>query len=482
MPAYEFVGQSAKDSDNPAANTSRLVNCFREPIEGGHQIKSVLSEADWVDLSNVFLRDMIGVSNVLYAACGGALYSVTPTGTITNRGTISDGETVLSTNNGDVTVAANGTYYVWDGSTLSTPSTGAFSSVGSVTFLDQYSIITERGGRRFGWSAVADASSFNALHFATKEARDDDVLRAAAINGRLFLFGEQSTEIWYNTGQAGANAFQRVPGGVLDTGLKAFGLLAQFDQGAFFVGDDGVAYLIDGGAPRPVSTPAIETALAQGSPTRCFYYEDEGHKFCVIRFTDRPAWVFDLSTLEWHERGKGVTLLQWDAVASVKIDGSWRVGNDLGTVRTLNRGNVDGTTPLRRMMVGRTLYFEGERPTVAEFEIYAKRGYADLSATLKRVKFVTEEDGTFITDEAGNYVTSDVTASEARAPSCWIRVSKDEGNTWSREKSKSLGARGDYDARAIWRAMGQFRQFTVELNCTEPADIPFRSRARVTLA
>lgn len=483
MALVEFVGQSRSDSDNRAANTSRLLNCYREPADQGkYQIKSVLSEGAWVDLDNVFLRDVIGLGQVLYAVCGGTLYSMTPSGTVTTIGSVTDGDTVLSTNNGTLVIVSGGDYYTYESDALTSPTIGAFDSYGSATFLGQYTIVTEKDGRRFTWSSVADATTFDALDFATKESRDDSILRATTINGRLFLMGERSTEVWYQTGVSTA-PFQRLAGGVLDVGLKSYGLLARFDQGAFFIGDDDVAYVIDGTAPRPVSTAPVETALSQGEPTRCFYYEDEGHKFCVIRFTDRPAWVFDLSTLEWHERSKGVEHDPWDAVATVKFDGTWRVGNDFGTIRTLTRGNMDVTTPMRRTMVSRTLYFDGDRRRLAELEVFGKKGYADLTATLNYLRLTADDDGNLIVDGDGNYVLSETgLIDEPRAPHCWIRISGDEGNSWSRSKSKSLGDRGDYDLRTIWRALGLYRQVTLELNCTEPVDIPFSSQARVRIA
>lgn len=450
MPLVEFVGQSQQDSDNISANTSRLINCYREPSGGRtpFTIKSVLGEEAFADIDDVFLRDMEAVSGSIYAACGGSLYNVSSAGGITTLGSITDGETTVASNNGKVTVAANGDYYVWDGSTLSEPSTGAFSSVGSCTFLGQYTVITEKDGRRFAWSDVADPETFDALNFATKEGRDDDVLRALAINGRLFLFGETSTEIWYLTGQADASAFKRMTGGVIDTGLKSYGLLTEIDQGAFFVGDDNIAYIVDGARPRPLPNIAVQTAIATGNPTRCFFYEDEGHKFCVIRFEDRPAWVFDIATGEWHERAKGVTLGPWDAVASVKLGDSWYIGTDLGGINKLTRRNADVSAPLLRRMISNTLYVDGNRVRLAEMEVFANMGRSDLG----------------------------------RDAECWIRLSRDGGNRWGLEKPRDLGALGEYETRALWRSQGQYRQLTVELNCSEPADVIFHSQARVRLA
>lgn len=446
MPSVPFSGQSAVDTDAKFANTSRLLNCFLEPSENKVMLKPVLGSEDFVDLSDVFLRDMKEVNGSIYAACGGTLYKITSAGGISVMGTIVDGETEISSNNGVVTVAAGGEYYCLDGETLSQPSGADFDAVGSVTFLGQFTILSELDGRKVAWSAVADPTSLTALDFATAEGRDDNNLRVMAINGNLVIFKETSREIWYQTGaDDSASAFQRLAGGVIDTGLKSRGLLVKLDQGAFFIGDDGIAYITDGISQKPVSNRAVETAIKAGAPTRCFYYEDEGHKFACIAFDDRPAWCLNLSTvgsgLEWHERRLG-TLRNWPIVSSVKLGADWYVGTDLGNISKLSRVNADGVDPLIKTAVSKTLYVDGKRTRLAELEFEASVGYSDAS--------------------------------------CWLRLSKDNGNTWGEQKTKEISQTGKYALRANWRSLGQYRRVTIELNWS--SDLTFKNSARVRLA
>ena len=471
MAFVEFVGQSLKDTDFPAANTSRLINCYREPIEGGHQIKSVLGTGQLADLGTVFMRAMEEVAGDVYCVSGGALYKVERLGNKTNLGAVTDGNATISGNNGDVAVAAGGVYYVWDGSTLSTPAGGAFSSVGSVEFIGQTTVMTELDGRRFQWSAVADATTLNALDFATAEGRDDDIIRAVVINGNLWLMKEKSCEIWYQT----SAGFSRVAGGVLDTGLKSFGLVAKFDGGAFFIGDDGIAYITNGAGLQPVSTPAVETDVSQGAARNCFYFEDEGHKFCVIQFSDRMSWVYDLSTGEWHNRASGTQLNPWRVVAAVKAWGYWHLGNDFGKVLRLLRVNTDFDAPLVRKMVSRTLR-TGEYQTINRLELFGRIGEVetggDVTYVLGGVDFI-------LTDSDGLALFHSLTEGELRPPALFIRVSRDGGKTWGAEKWRNFGSLGDYDARLIWRSLGTARQFTVEVTISDPVELPIKSVALV---
>ncbi len=444
MPFVEFVGQSRKDDDFAQANTSRLINVYREPGEDGFVLKSVPGTTLFADIDAVFLRAMQAVNGDVYAVCGGELHQITSGGSISTLGQVEDGDATISGNNGKVAVAAGGDYYVWDGSTLNTPTGGSFDAVGSVEFIGQVTVMTELNGRRFQWSDVADAETLGGLDFATAEGRDDNILRAVVINGNLWLMKEESCEIWYPT----SAGFSRVNGGVLDTGLKAFGLVAKFDGGAFFVGDDGIAYITNGAGLQPVSIPPVETDISQGQARRCFYYEDEGHKFCVIQFNDRVAWVYDLSTGEWHNRGAGTELNPWRVVSAVKAWGYWHVGGDLGQILRLGRTNADFDGPLVRKITSRTLK-TGEYQTLVRLELLGRMG---------------------------------VSAVSGREPQMYIRVSKDSGKTWSNEKWRSFGAVGDYDARLVWRALGTARQWTVEATISDAVELPLKAQAILEVA
>ena len=417
MPKLEFVGQSARDSDNVAAAPSRLLNCYREPTaEGRYVLKPVLGLDQFTDLGGVFVRAMETVDGKLFAACGGDLFEILADGTSLNRGTIGDGFTTIAGNNGVVTVTVDGLYWVWDGMTLAQPATGAFSSFGAVEYFGNYTILTELDGRRWQWSDIADATNLPGLNFSTADGKDDNLLRPFVIGGRLYLWKETSHEVWYLTGEAGANAFERQVGGVQDVGLKSAGLIVRIPGAAFLVGDDNRAYLA-GGPLQPVSTTAVETAITQGSPTACITYEDEGHTFCAIIFSDRPAWVFDIATGEWHERAEGIGNISWSVAATAKWVGVWYAGRDDGLVFTIE-GSTDGSAPITKEAVSRTLEFD-DRRIVRDVELFPRRGIETGGITLS--------------------------------------VSRD-GVTWGSEKQRDVGPLGDMEHRVNWRNLGMFRR------------------------
>lgn len=443
MPSF---GPSARDDDNRKANTARLINCYRQAVPGDgrtrYALKAVPSTSSFADTGGVFFRAMAEFGNDIYAAYGGTLYRINNTGASASIGSIQDGQTSLSSNSGYLTVAANGSYYAVQGNTISAPTGANFSSVGSVGYLDLYTLLTQKGGRQWAWSGLADPTSLPALNFATAEATDDDLLRVVGLNGRVVLFKETGREVWYNTQQSGANAFKRLPGGVRNIGLKGYNLLCRTTQDLFFIGNDDIARLTtDGLAEQMLSYPPVDTALANGDPTECFFYEAEGQKFCVIRFSDRPSWIFDLATGEWHERAEGATHEPWSARGSVEAWGTWYVATDSGLVQGLTQGNADVAGVLKRTAISPTYHLGGRRASVSRIELYARTGYADLG----------------------------------RDAQMWIRLSRDGGATWTNEKWQSLGDIGDHEQRAVWLRQGLARQLTIEANISEPAEIPLWS-------
>lgn len=454
MPTIEFVGQSSSDEDARFAQTGRLVNFYREPIAGQGQASWLLKgvpgmSATFADTGTLLVQAMLAVGDSLWVVANDGLYEIDAAGVVSSRGPVIVGEDcTIASNNGVVTVAGQGLFYTLASGSLTQPTAGAFSDFGSVSFLGGYSVLTERNGRRFQWSDLADATTLPGLNFASAEGRDGDLIRGMAINGNLWLFKGDSHEIWALTGQSGASAFARISGGVRDTGLLAYGLITRFDGGAFFVGDEGIAYVVNGLDLVPVSIPAVETAVQTETPRHCFYYEDEGHKFCVIRFRNRPAWVYDLATAEWHERAEGNDIGAWTAVAAEKFGSAWRVGTELGKINTLTRTQEDVTGELVRRAVGRTLYFDGARPTVAQMEVRGRFGFADIG----------------------------------RVPRLMLRVSRDNGSTWAEMEDRPIGALGEFSARAIWHRLGSGYQFTPEVTISDPADVPLLADARVEVA
>jgi hypothetical protein len=390
----------------------------------------------------------------LYAVSKGRLLRVNRDATTADLAAVSDDpNTAMAGHRSSVTITADGNYYVWDGSSISQPGSGRFSSEGSVCFLNQFTIISELDGREVEWTEVGDPEDRNALYFATAEGRDDKNVRLIDSASNFIVFKEQSLELWGSAGVA-EEAFARIEGGVIETGLKEFNLVAKGASNVFFIGHDDVAYMMRGADMKAVSTPAINQCLARNDATHCFYYEDRGSQFFVIRFSDRPAWVFDLATGIWHERSTGVGHAPWDIIAAEFCYGQWYLADRLGAIYTLGIEPHDNGLPMRRTIVPMAIYMDGEYFTVWEFELLGRFGTSTI--TESGPNYILDTMGWPITDEFGDGLLAQAQDAQdtTRGARIWLRVSPD-GYKWGLPKTREVGRSGEAEIVAMWRSPGR---------------------------
>lgn len=446
----ELFGPSSLDTSSPASNPGRLVNLWADKVEAGGKTRRLLRSAagmtSFARTGSLFVRDAFTLDTAVFAVVNDRLYRCT-SGAAALCGAVEPGPTASISRNGTVaTVVSGGRYYNWNGSTLSTPSAGAFSNFGSVGFLAQRTLLSELNGNRWCWSDIAAPQTLDGLNYAVAESRDDKIIRLMVSSGIVMLFGELSTEMWSVTGQGGANAFALLPGAVMDTGLKAFGLAVQTDGAVFLVGDDNIAYMAAGNSWAPVSTAPVNTALKDGQPERCVYWEDRGHKFCAIVFADRPAWVFDLATREWWERAEGVSYARWRATASARLGDLWIIGANDGNLYSLGGVTDDGGV-LCREATGYPMIRNNDWFTLAELELFTGHGFQVMD----------------------------------RPASITLETSRD-GIVFGRAMTRSLGMDGDFQKRVLFRGLGRHRQIVPRVTMTDEVDIPLYADARVRVA
>lgn len=458
-----------------------MLNCYPVPAAEGararYVVRSVPGLADFSGVRGPFLRAMRRIEGKLYVAAAGGLHRIEESGVATFLAAIPDDpNTTLSGHRSAVVVASGGSYSVWSDDALTQPGDGRIGLVSSADFSDQYTLLFEQGGREIEWTELGDPLTRDALNFATAEARDDPNIRGIVSGAYVWVFKENSAEIWGVT----SNGFARLPGAVVDIGLLRFNLVTEHPGGLFFIGSDRTAYLTEGAGVRPISTPPVAQALERETATHCFYYEDRGHRFCVIRFSDRPAWCFDLSTSMWHERATAGGA--WEVVAAEFVYGRWHLGTATGRVYRATINPTDAGRPLRRVMTSRPAYQEGQRFVVSQVEFLGRFGQHAVEEL--GPQYLLTEDGAILEDEDGQPIILDGLALETtlRAPRICLRISRDGGVTFGLPKIQSLPVRGDHQMRCTFGPLGQFRNFAVEVSITDPVDIPMLSDANVRLA
>lgn len=443
MPRVEFVGQTSRDVDFPTGATSRLINGYREPLVPGgravHVLRAVPGMQDFANITGVFARALMAYGGNLYAVVGSRLWMIAPTGEITDLGNVAaaDERTDLTQSAGSVVICAGQQYWTWNGTLLTTHTTGAVTQVGSVTYLGGYVLVSQIDGRVFAWSDLAAPATFDGLSFASAEITDEPILRLVTFRDALYIFKRGGFEVWAVSGLAGDEAFTRIAGAQGEPGLLAYSLVTTFPNGMAWVGSDGRVHVAGVG---PVSTPPVEVAIERSGPERLFFYEQRGHGFLCLTFREQPAWCYDVATGEWHERAQDDG--PWSARASAKLGADWYVATDGGKVARLQSACLDLGRPMVRRFVSNTLEV-GRRFTVPKIEAFTRPA----------------------NDEQGDGTPAKVT----------LRTSRDGGMTWSAAKDRPVGLPGNYQQRLVWRALGQFRAATVELSVTGATDLPLLS-------
>ncbi len=450
MPKVQFAGQSARDADNPAGNPSRLINGYSEPMVPGGRAGSVLRAVpgmqDFAEVGAVFVRAMSNFDDGIMAIVGENLYRVQTDGTVTLIGDIDATDEIagLDQSTGYAVAVSGRKYWHWNGTTLATIVPGNVPNPASVAYLGGYVIVSDYGTRVFGWSALADPTTWSGLDFASAEITPDPIIRLIAFKDALYIFKATGFERWAVTGLSGPDAFQRIGGAQEEPGLAAYGLIVTFPNGMAFVGSDGRVYVFGVG---PISTPPVEVAIQRLGPSRMFYYEQRGHGFICLAFSATFAWCYDTATGEWHERSQDD--MPWQVRAAVKVGTNWYVGTDAGKIALLTGACTDFGNPMVRRYVSRTLE-TGERFIVSKVEAFPRI------------------DGD---------IQGDGDATEAKVT---LKTSRD-GITFGAPKDRGVGAAGQYETRLVWRQLGQFRRATIEISQSATVDIPLLSEIDVVI-
>lgn len=269
----------------------------------------------------------------MFAVAGSKLYEIRKDGTSIERGTIPGAGRVFASHNqralGHEFIFVNGSAgYVWNTqtSTFSRITDTGYPGSAVVDFVDQYLIQVEPFGRYWFHSDVASAKEYSTLDRAQSEGSPDRIVSVAASHGEVVVFNTGTTEFFYNTG-ATTGTFKN-KGIMIDKGIAGPYARVVLDNSILWLGSDGVVYRLDGYAPTPISTSAIEKAIRGKSWAKCFCFtiESPRHKIAYFSFPDGQTFGYDAVTQLWHRR-KSFGLERWRANWVTNFDGIWLAGD-----------------------------------------------------------------------------------------------------------------------------------------------------------
>jgi hypothetical protein len=397
------------------AAAQRCVNLFPEPMPSGNQYTGTTGQGEpsthaHYPTPGIRLLGTIGTGPVrgirqvttggVYVVSGDTLYSVD----LSNwsgfaLGTLTPGlkTPVSMQDNGlDMLIvdgSANGWNVTLAGNTMAPiiDPGGLFVGADRVDFLDTFFIFNAPGTPAF-YISLSESTAFDPLaqDTASKEAYSDLLVVAVVAKRLIYLFGTQTTEIWYDAGTTfsttdptAATSFQfaAMQSEVfIDHGCAAKYSPAVYDNSVFWLTKDrqgqGIVMMVSGYQTKRVSTYAIEDEIAgyeRISDAIGFCYQMAGHTFYVLTFpqADR-TWSYDIATGLWHEwlwidtngaEHRHRANCFWP-VNDTLVVGDWQNGN---LYALDNRVFTDNGQPIKRVRAFPHILNDGKRVFYRQF-------------------------------------------------------------------------------------------------------------------
>lgn len=351
-----------------------------------------------------------------------------------------------------------------------------------VAYIDTYFIVNIQGTNEYYYSEsyymyhddTTDTSHdydpavvngyWNPINSGKKIGRPDDITALANCNNYLWLFGANSNEVHYDTGDYNNQLFARYEGAILNFGCNAPYSVATYANNIFWLGSDNSGTLSvftnEGMAPKRISTRGIEQIIQEFdtvSTAIAYTYAQSGHAFYVINFpsADR-TFVYDLVTDSWHERtfldqATG-NLLAWKGLFATYNFGTLIMGdNAYSGVYSLdptyyqndNMGDT-GVNYIRCAKNTPILFSNGVLVRYDWVSVICNQGY-----------------GTDVNTPAG----------VGQNPKVYLAYSNDTGITYTNEREAPLGKMGEYSNRSRFLGCGSGRNRVFRVTMTDP--VPF---------
>jgi hypothetical protein len=439
--ALPFVGPSYTLATRKA-DVQRTVNMHLVGIETPSKAPFILDSIEGLTTLAALgaeVRGLIETRGRAFAVAGAMLYEISSDWTATSRGTL-----VSSTGPVDMTYGLsqlvivdgkNGYVLALASNTFAQITAAGFYGSTRVGFVDNYFVYTRPSSQQYELSAIDNASSVDALDFASAESQPDNIVCHLVVGDEIMLLGELTTEFHFNSGNADF-PFQRNRGRGFQIGCAAAHSAQTIDNGAFWLGNDkngtGIVYRLFEGKAQRISTQAVEQALQAStdiSQARAYCYQRGGLTYyCVNAPGVKSTWCYEVSTGAWHER------CDRDADGQFK---ALRATCHMHAFGAHVVGDADG----RLYKMDAAVYQLAGDPLVRE------RISPHEAVPGRMRQFFTPFYLDATTGEAPQGVDPQVELS-------W---SKDSGATWSNAAIRSLGRVGERFARLLWTRLGASR-------------------------
>lgn len=297
-------------------------------------------------------------------------------------------------------------------------------------------------GRQVNFSAVLDGTSWSGLDFFQKEGYSDYIRGIMADNQQLYLFGDETFEVWEADSNAGpdGNPFVQITGAMAHFGTRSPWTQVSLGGRVYFLGGDDrgmlCAYVLNGFTPVRISNHAQEAAwqaAGLGANAVAYAYTEEGHSFWVINFGSQ-TWAYEPETGAWHQRFK------WNGSAFTPY---------LTNLHTFipEWGSIGGVH-LTACTIGPANVYQSD----INF-------YDDEGTDIKWVRALSYvyNSGKWVFFGRADLEMETGTVASGPPPVITLDYSDDRGKTFKNPRTASLGAAGESSQRVYWNRGGKSR-------------------------
>ncbi len=461
MPPLPFAFQS-NPARHPSGGVAELINCYAADVGEGQRAKLPIYVSDglsaWATHTGAgATRLMIGLDATLYVLNERRLSRFDLAGNETLIGGIpSDGPVFAARNRKSpapqIGIVCDGLFYILASNVLTQINDPDLTQTAiGICFLSGYFVLPCSNGSYF-WTAIDEGSTIDALDFASAEANPDGLVGAKARGDELVLVGNRSTEFHRLSGDADA-PFVR-------SAVRNFGCLsAKSICEVAVVTKEGISdtigwvatdrsgraagvILLEGYEARKISPQWVDDLIeadADKSNIEGFTWVRGGHSFFGVTGSTWSV-VFDLSTGLWHRRRSynsdryaiaHVLDFNGDLIAASRTGGAlYKMGPSY---------LADGSDPLIMTVQSSQVLGEVE---VNELKLSVATGVGTLTETNPMISMSWSQDG----------------------------------ENWSTERDRALGAAAQSNTIVRWNRMGTNR------NDSAGRSFRFRSSAAVVRA
>ena len=443
---------------NRKADCQRRINWYSCGIESGTgkggaaaYLKQVPGKRQLADCGSVF-RGLKEARGVLYAVVGSKFCSINSAWSLTELGTLatSTGAVQIEENLSQVCISDGPNGYVWDLDAASFTQITAPGWMGAarIGLLNGYGIFLKPDSNIWYISSADDFSVINPLQFQQAQGSPDDIVSMLVKHREIMTFQRRTTEIWYDAGGADF-PFSLNAGAAIEVGCSAPDSIIKMSGVAVWLGRDeagaGIVFAMQGYVPERISNFALEEQLgarteAEIKAATAWTYHQEGQTFYCLNVPGlSTTWAYELSTRMWHERGEyvGGAWQQDIATCHAYAYGVHVVGGSNGILYQLDQTYCQGPLGelVRELISPHNAQANGARVRFGSVQIDCNVGEG-------------KPDGS--------------------AAQIMLRASNDGGKTWGNWRYLSLGAIGEYQARARATMLGSGRDRVWHMRCTDP--------------